>query len=180
MISLTGKAALITGGSRGIGASTVKMFAQAGADVVFSYRAAAKRPPKWGGGGQARHARGILQGRLRQNERCEKTDRIMTAAGAAGDILWRMPGSGARRPAHPEAQGKRLGRNAPREFEEHVCDHAIVGPNMIAQRGGRIITMSSIPGSAARVSHPLSRPPKAQSSASRRGSRRSWPGTISW
>jgi len=37
MISLAGKAALITGGSRGIGAASVKMFAQAGADVVFSY-----------------------------------------------------------------------------------------------------------------------------------------------
>jgi len=29
--------ALITGGSRGIGAAAVKLFAQAGADVVFSY-----------------------------------------------------------------------------------------------------------------------------------------------
>jgi 3-oxoacyl-[acyl-carrier protein] reductase len=37
MISLTGKAVVITGGSRGIGAAAVKLFAQAGADVVFNY-----------------------------------------------------------------------------------------------------------------------------------------------
>jgi 3-oxoacyl-[acyl-carrier protein] reductase len=37
MISLAGKAAVITGGSRGIGAAAVKLIPQAGADVVFNY-----------------------------------------------------------------------------------------------------------------------------------------------
>src|SRR5579859_4522117 len=36
-LSLSGKVALITGGSRGIGAAAVRMFAAAGARVLFNY-----------------------------------------------------------------------------------------------------------------------------------------------
>jgi 3-oxoacyl-[acyl-carrier protein] reductase len=39
-LSLSGQVALISGGSRGIGAATVRMFAAAGAKVAFSYRSA--------------------------------------------------------------------------------------------------------------------------------------------
>ena len=42
-LSLEGKVALVTGGSRGIGAATVRLLRQAGARVVFSYRSAEKQ-----------------------------------------------------------------------------------------------------------------------------------------
>src|ERR1019366_5150282 len=40
LLSLAGRTALITGGSRGIGAATVRLFRQAGARVAFSYQQA--------------------------------------------------------------------------------------------------------------------------------------------
>jgi 3-oxoacyl-[acyl-carrier protein] reductase len=42
-LSLAGRTALITGGSRGIGAATVRLFRQAGARVAFSYQSAAEQ-----------------------------------------------------------------------------------------------------------------------------------------
>lgn len=47
--SLVGKVALVTGSSRGIGADTVRYFAEAGADVVINFRNKAPRAEKLAG-----------------------------------------------------------------------------------------------------------------------------------
>src|SRR5512146_3579509 len=45
-LSVQGKAAVITGGSRGIGAACVRMFAEAGAKVAFNYQKAKEAAAK--------------------------------------------------------------------------------------------------------------------------------------
>lgn len=60
--SLTAKRALVTGSSRGIGADTVRYFAEAGADVVVNYRNKAPRAEKLAAQLRELGGRALVQG----------------------------------------------------------------------------------------------------------------------
>lgn len=148
MISLAGKAALVTGGSRGIGAATVKMFARAGADVVFSYHqnreAAAQveqETRKHGTRietfkadlGKREDARKLVE---HARDRLGRLDILVANAG-----IWN----------HNDAPIEKL---TEREWDEMIrvnlksvysTTHFAV-PHMIAQGGGRIVTVASVAG----------------------------------
>jgi len=148
MISLAGKAALITGGSRGIGAATVKLFAQAGADVVFNYH-------------RSRDAAAALEQEARKHG--TRVESLKADLGKMADVQKLV-----------EFTRERLGRvdilvanagiwnaeDAPieklteRDWDEmmrvnlksvYSVIHFTV-PQMIAQHGGRIVAISSTAG----------------------------------
>jgi len=72
-LSLDSKVALITGGSRGIGAATVRLFAGAGAKVVFNYRSA--------------QAKAEALARECGGENCRALQSDLSSAQAAGELV---------------------------------------------------------------------------------------------
>ncbi len=155
MISLTGKAALITGGSRGIGAATVKLFAQAGADVVFSYRSdreAAGRIEQEAGkhGTRIESCRADLRKTADSKKlvefTCERLGRL--------DILVANAGIWNEKDAPIEKLGEREWDDMLRVNLKSV--YAVVHyavPTMIAQGGGRIVALSSTAGQRGEAFH---------------------------
>jgi 3-oxoacyl-[acyl-carrier protein] reductase len=155
MISLAGKAALITGGSRGIGAAAVKLFAQAGADVVFSYRArgdAAAQVTQEARkhGTRIEHCKADL-GKMADAKKLvefalEKLGRI--------DILVANAGIWNEKDAPIESLSER-------EWDEMIRVNLksvyslihYVAPHMIAQGGGRIVAISSTAGQRGEAFH---------------------------
>src|ERR1700691_2146687 len=155
MISLAGKAALVTGGSRGIGAATVKLFAQAGADVVFSYNRSREA------------ARQVEQEARKHGTRIEslKADlgRMADAKRLVGytierlgrlDILVANAGIWNAVDAPIEKMTEREWDDMMRINLKSVYDVThFASARMIAQRSGRIVALSSTAGQRGEAFH---------------------------
>ncbi len=155
MISLAGKAALITGGSRGIGAAAVKMFAQAGADVVFSYhrnRVAARQVEQ-----EARkHATRIESLKANLGRMADAKRLVRYAVERLGRLDVLVANAGIWNPEDVPIE-----KMSEREWDEtlRVNLKSVYGvthfaaAQMIAQRSGRIIAISSTAGQRGEAFH---------------------------
>jgi len=154
-IRLDGQVAVVTGGSRGIGAATVRLLAEAHANVVFSYRRAARaarelaaqcrslpgeRVPVRAEASKMRDAQRLIQTAVR---RFGRIDILVANAG-----IWNVE------PAPIE----RLTEN---EWDEMMAVnlkgvYAVIHyavPHMIRQKSGRIIVVSSTAGQRGEAFH---------------------------
>ena len=148
MIDLSGKTALVTGGSRGIGRAIVTRLATQGADVAFTYlgnEAAAKETTATVQGlGRTGLA---IQGDARESEAAEATVKAALEALGKLDIL--VNNAGITRDdlimrMSPENWRDVLETNL---FGAFWMTKAVTRP-MLKARGGRIINISSVSGQA--------------------------------
>jgi 3-oxoacyl-[acyl-carrier protein] reductase len=155
MISLAGKAALITGGSRGIGAATVRLFAQAGADVVFNYhrnREAAEQVEQE----TRKHSTRVEAFKADLGKMPDAKKLVDFARERLGrlDILVANAGIW-------NEQDTPIQKLSEREWDEMIrvnlkSVYAVIHysvPHMIAQKGGRIVAISSTAGQRGEAFH---------------------------
>jgi 3-oxoacyl-[acyl-carrier protein] reductase len=151
MIDLSGKSAVVTGGSRGIGKAIALRLAAQGADVVFSYRgnadAASATAAEIERGGRKALA---VQADVTQQEAAEqlikaaldvhgKVDILVNNAGITrDDLIMRMS---------PEAWRDVLETNL---FGAFWTLKAVTRP-MLRAKGGRIINITSVSGQAGQM-----------------------------
>lgn len=153
MIKLSNQVALVTGGSRGIGAATAIMLAQAGADVAIMFkknRRAAKRViERITAIGRRSSA---LQGDLGEHDSCKKVVSGVVKEFGRIDILVNCGGIWENAPIStitPNQWRKTLNVNLDGSFS--MC--RLVVPVMINQGYGRIINMASTAGQRGEPSH---------------------------
>lgn len=155
VIDLKGRVGVITGGSRGIGAATVKLFAEAGASVVFNYLRAVRQAREVIRSCQGQDERVVAQ-RADISKMADAKKLIDTAVRRFGrlDILVANAGIWNYEPAPIE-------RMTEKQWDEMIAinlkgvyaviHHAV--PHMIRQRGGRIIVVSSTAGQRGEAFH---------------------------
>jgi 3-oxoacyl-[acyl-carrier protein] reductase len=154
-INLENQVAVVTGGSRGIGAATVKLFAAAGAKVVFSYRqaAAAARDVVHSCG---RHAPNVVAFRAEVSRMADAKRLVGEAGRRFGrlDVLVANAGIWNAEPAPIE-------RLTEQQWDEMIAInlkgvYAIVHyavPAMIRCHSGRIVVVSSTAGQRGEAFH---------------------------
>lgn len=148
MIDLSGKTALVTGGSRGIGRAIVLRLAAQGADVAFSYRGNASAAAETAAGVEALGRRALsVQADARSSEGAEalvaavleafgRIDILVNNAGITRDnLIMRM---------RAEEWAEVLETNL---FGAFYAVKAVTRP-MLRARSGRIVNITSVSGQA--------------------------------
>lgn len=153
-ITLKNQVTLVTGGSRGIGAATVKLFASAEAKVVFNYLHAARQAQELaaacGGRGRVLAVRANLA-RVADAQRLVKITvrtygRLDVLVANAG--IWNYPPLPIEKMTEQEWD-EMMAINLKGVYG--VIHHAV--PQMIRQGGGRIIVVSSTAGQRGEAFH---------------------------
>jgi len=151
MIDLTGKTALVTGGSRGIGRAIVLRLARQGADVAFSYRGNQAAADATAAEVEALGRRALaVQADARSAESADalvktvlgtfgKLDILVNNAGVTrDDLIMRMT---------PDMWSEVIDTNLSGSF---YALKAVTRP-MLKARGGRIINITSVSGQAGQM-----------------------------
>lgn len=138
---MTGKKVIVTGGSRGIGAETVRLFAKRGCRVAFLYRNAAECAAKLSSETGAEAIRADLSVRTEAMEGMKRAVELLCGA----DVLVCNAGIAQSRlftDITEEDWQTMLGVNLSAPF---YCTQAIL-PTMIHRKEGRIVFVSSMWG----------------------------------
>lgn len=154
-ISLADQVVIVTGGSRGIGAATVKLFAEAGGKVVFSYRRAARAAQHLVRSCEAAGGRAVAV-RAEVAQMADARRLVSKAVKTFGrlDILVANAGIWNADPLPIE-------KMAEKEWDEMMAVNLkgvytvihCAAPHMIQQKHGRIIIVSSTAGQRGEAFH---------------------------
>ncbi len=146
-LSLEGKVALVTGGSRGIGAAIVRLLAARGASVAFCYRQQAELAQGLASKVQAETGRRVLAVQTDVTETEQVKAMVERVRSELGDIDILVNNAGIVRDTlflrMDESKWDEVINTSLRGA--FLCTKAVV-PMMVSKRWGRIINISSVVG----------------------------------